>query len=114
MLCLRPVTGFAGHVGVLTSGTRLGFILMTEDACSLAGEGGLPLPNRSERRRTVMSVLAEGLRNDGAPNNHEKRQPGEQDGRGADQMAGIAKEAHGCFARWRKHVPGHAAKRQLR
>jgi hypothetical protein len=29
-------------------------------------------------------------------------------------MAGIAKEAHGCFARRRKHVPGHAAKRQLR
>jgi hypothetical protein len=29
-------------------------------------------------------------------------------------MAGIAKEAHGRFARRRKHVPGHAVGRQLR
>src|SRR5215467_14523488 len=94
MFRLRPVTRLASEVRVFAGGPGLGLILMAEDAGRLAGEGGLPLPDQVQRGRTIVAVLAEGFRNNGAPNNQKDSQPGEQSGRRADEVASIAKEPH--------------------
>ncbi len=94
VLRLRSVTRLAGDVGVFAGGTDLSLVVMAEDAGSLAGKGGLALADQGERGGAIVAVLAEGFRNYGAPNNQKNSQPGEQNGRRADEMAGIPKEPH--------------------
>jgi len=106
MLRLRPVTGLAGNMGVFAGGAGLGFVIVTEDARVLAGEGERPLADQIQCRGTIVAVLAEGFRNNGAPNHQESSQPSQQNRGRADEMAGISKKPHHHLGKGgAQHVP---------
>ena len=65
MLRQRPVTGFAGHVGVLSGGARLALVVMTHQTHILAGESDGFRPDQRQRLGAVMAVLAESFRHHG-------------------------------------------------
>ena len=95
---LGAVTGFARNMSVPAGSARLGLVVMAEDASVLTSEGRRPLPDEIQRGGTIVAILAEGLRNYGAPNNQENSQSGEQDCRRADEMSGIPKKPHHSLA----------------
>ena len=85
----RTVAGFAGDVGVFACGAGLGFVVVAHDAGVLAGIRDGVLAHEVERTGAVVPVLAKGLGNDGAADDEEKRQAGQQDQGGTNQMGPI-------------------------
>jgi hypothetical protein len=89
---LRPMAGFASHMGVLPGIVHLGLIRMAHIALLMPGIRNGLLTNGIERARIVVAVLAESFRNECGAGDEENAKSGQQHGRGADQVAGIAKK----------------------
>lgn len=65
---LRTMARLAGNMRVPARRARFGLIVVTQDALRLPREGEWTRANHIQRRRTIMAVLAEGLRNHRVPN----------------------------------------------
>ena len=92
MLGQRPVTGLAGHVGMLAAGADLAFVFVAQDAGALPGVGNGMLADGCQRAGAVVAVLAESLGYHGAANHHEETQSGQQHDCRPDQMPRITEE----------------------
>src|SRR5438552_16636137 len=88
----RPVTGFAGDMGMSAAGADLAFVFMAQNASALSGVGSRMLADGSERAGAVMAILAECLGHDGAANHHEYTQSGQQHDCRPDEVPRITEE----------------------
>jgi len=91
VLCLRPVTGLTGHVGVLAQCSRLGLVVMAGHASLLAGIRYGPLTDGIECGRTVVAELAKRLGNDRAAHHQEDPQGQDKNRCRLKQMGPISK-----------------------
>lgn len=96
MLGLRPVASFAGNAGVLAGGADFRLIVVTQNAGALPRISNGSRPDQCKGAGPVMAELAKGLRDDGAADNQENAENGQQDHRGTYQMDPVSKSAtHG-------------------
>jgi len=84
------VARFASHMGMFAGGAGFRFLVMTENASILAGEGRRVLANQVERSRPIVSVLSKRFRDDRAANDQEDSEAGEQNAGRPNQVRGIA------------------------
>jgi hypothetical protein len=87
------MASFAGYVRVSAGGSGFNFVVVTESAGILTGEGYRMLANQLERPRPVVSILPKCFGDDGAANDEEDDKTGKQNCRRANQVSGIAEQA---------------------
>ena len=89
---LRAVARFAGNMSVAAGGARFGFVVVAHHAGILAGEGNGVLADDAERRRVIMPVLAESLRDQSSADQQEGPKPYDENHGGADKMTRVTQK----------------------
>src|ERR1035438_4288271 len=89
---LRTVARFAGDMGVLAGGARLGLLVVAHHAGVLAGERDGVLADDVERRCVIVTVLAESLRDQRGADQQKGGESNDQNDSGANEMTRVTQK----------------------
>jgi len=89
VLCQGAVAGFTGDVSVFARGSDRGLLVVTHHAGILPGKGDRVLANQIEHAWAIVTILSEGLGNNGAPDKEENQKTGQQNQSWPNQMGRI-------------------------
>jgi hypothetical protein len=112
MLRQGTVTRLARNVCVFSRSARFALILVAEQAGLLPGVGNGPLPDHLEGAWPVVAVFAEVLWNDGAADDEEDPDPGQENHGRPDQVPRITERTSQVYPLFQRKFDGTLAIQQ--
>jgi hypothetical protein len=100
----RTVAGFARDVRVPAGGADFGLVVVAHHTGILSCKGNGPLPDGIESAGAVVAVLSKSLGDDGATNDEEEADSGQQNQRWAHQMDPVMKQAAQDYPLFQKNL----------